>query len=496
MGIIIKQSIKGSIWSYVGVAIGFITTAYLYPNYLSTEVVGLFGLLVAWSILGAQFASLGFSGVTSRLFPYFRNQRNGHNGYLTIVFVTIIIGFVLFLVAYFLFSPWLSENNSEKSQLFLQYIYLLIPLTFFTLIYNQLDAFNRLLYNAVYGTFLTEFVQRLLILFSLLLFILGWISLQGLILFFVAAISAKGIIILFHLLTKGELKITYVKGFIDKKLRNEMFNVAVFSILNNVGGHLIFSLDKILINQILGLSATGIYTIASFFGTLILIPSRPLQRISGTLIAEAWKKKDISYISDIYTRSCLNQFIIGAFLFGGIWINIGNIITILGPEYEAGKWVIFFIGLGILTNMATGANAVIIAYSKYYKTSLWFLFMQIIVFVAGILILVPLWGLPGAGISIALSFFVNNVARYIFLYKKYDMQPFSLVFLIIPVAFSGAYILSSILPRLPLFWDIAVRSIVFSVIYIGVIIVSKVSGDINTTIKTFMRKLNTGKGLF
>ena len=47
MGIIIKQTIKGTLWSYLGVAIGFVTTAYLYTNYLSTEIVGLFGLLLS-----------------------------------------------------------------------------------------------------------------------------------------------------------------------------------------------------------------------------------------------------------------------------------------------------------------------------------------------------------------------------------------------------------------------------------------------------------------
>ena len=61
MGIIIKQSIKGSIWSYLGVGIGFITTAYLFPNYLSSDTIGLFGLLVSWSVLLSQFSSLGIN---------------------------------------------------------------------------------------------------------------------------------------------------------------------------------------------------------------------------------------------------------------------------------------------------------------------------------------------------------------------------------------------------------------------------------------------------
>ncbi len=145
-----------------------------------------------------------------------------------------------------------------------------------------------------------------------------------------------------------------------------MISVAIFSILAGIGGNIVFSFDKIIVNQMLGLSATGVYTIAFFFGTLVVIPSRPLLKISGTLIADAWKRNDVSYITDIYKRSCINQFIIAAFLFGGIWVNIDNILIILGPEYASGKWVIFFIGLGYLIDMATGVNGLIIGYSKYY----------------------------------------------------------------------------------------------------------------------------------
>ncbi|NCB60165.1 MAG: hypothetical protein EOM46_22405 [Gammaproteobacteria bacterium] len=102
MGIIIKQSIRGSVWSYLGVLVGFVTTSYLFPNYLSTDAVGLLGLLMAWSMLFAQISSLGFHGVTSRLFPYFRNRENGHNGFLFIAFMVMIAGFILFDVVHLL----------------------------------------------------------------------------------------------------------------------------------------------------------------------------------------------------------------------------------------------------------------------------------------------------------------------------------------------------------------------------------------------------------
>jgi O-antigen/teichoic acid export membrane protein len=491
MGIIIKQSIKGSIWSYLGVAVGFVTTAYLFPNYLSTDTIGLFGLLIAWSVLFAQFFSMGFNGITARLFPYFRSKKSGHNGYLFLTFIVMLIGFVLFLVTFFIISPWLIKNNIEKSGLFSEYVWLLIPLTFFTLLFNALDSFNKLLYDAVFGTFLIEFLQRLLIFSVVILFIFGLIDLHQLIISYSGAVSAKGAIIFFYLLLKGEIDLKPKLNFIDKKLKDEMISVAFFSILTGIGGHIIFNVDKILVNHFLGLGSTGIYTIASFFGMLVLLPSRSLLRISGTLIAEAWKRNDSGYILDIYKRSCLNQFIVAAFLFGGIWINIDNILIILGENYDAGKWVIFFVGLGAIIDMATGANALIIGYSKFFRMSLWFLLIQMAVFFIAMFLFIPLWGISGAGAAVAFSFIISNLIRFLFLRIKFKMQPFVFQFWFVVVSWLVAFFAGKIIPDLSLVWDIFIRSSLFSAVYILLIIGFRTSSDLNEFLKEFIIKMRT-----
>ncbi|RIH64610.1 lipopolysaccharide biosynthesis protein [Mariniphaga sediminis] len=489
MGIIIRQSIKGSFWSYLGVGIGFITTAYLFPNYLSTDTIGLFGLLLSWSLLFAQFSSLGFHGVTSRLFPYFRDKNKGHNGYLFIASIVILTGFLLFLIFFWFFRPYLVESNLEKSKIFADYIDLLIPLTFFALLFVQLDTFNKLLYNAVFGTFLQEFLQRILIFSVTLLFVFNILNLHQLILTYTVAVCAKTVVLIGYLVAKGEMNLKPQLKFIQPKLRKEMVSVAAYSILTGLGGSIVFNIDKILINQMLGLSATGVYTIAFFFGTLVIIPSRPLLRITGTLIADAWKRNDLAYIGEVYKKSCLNQFIIGAFLFGGIWINIDNILTILGPEYNDAKWVIFFIGLGYLVDMLTGANAQIIAFSKYYRVALYFMLVLIILVVVTIFLFVPVWGITGAAIAIAASIATNNVMRLIFLKVKYQMQPFNKNTFFIALIFMGSVLISNLLPEIQLIADILLRSILFTVIFVVLTISFKISEDVNQIKDTWMNKI-------
>jgi O-antigen/teichoic acid export membrane protein len=376
----------------------------------------------------------------------------------------------------------------EKSKLFSEYVYLLVPLTFFLLFYSILDNFNKLLYNAVFGTFLNDFLQRLIILSIVLFFIAGWLNLNQLIIFYAVAVSAKGAIIFFYLLVRGEVNLKPQLAFVNQKLKREMINVSIFSILAGIGGSVVFSFDKIIVNQMLGLSATGVYTIAFFFGTLVVIPSRPMLRISGTLIADAWKRNDVKYITDVYAKSCLNQFVIAAFLFGGIWVNIDNILEILGPDYATGKWVILFIGLGYLIDMTTGANNLVIAYSKHYRIALWFLVVLIVLVLTSMYLFIPLWGITGAAIAIALSFLANNFMRFIFLYRKFKMQPFTSRFLIIVVAFFAAYFLGFIIPQQQLIADILFRGTVFALVYLSIVIGFRVSDDINSTLQNFLKK--------
>ena len=102
---------------------GFITTSFLFPKYVSTEVIGLFGVIVAYSTIASHLSSLGIKGVTGRLFPYFRNESNGHNGFLFIGVSVVLIGFVLFLAVFSIISPYLLEGKADSVLLIDHFFY-------------------------------------------------------------------------------------------------------------------------------------------------------------------------------------------------------------------------------------------------------------------------------------------------------------------------------------------------------------------------------------
>lgn len=490
MGIVQKQTIQNTIYTYLGVAIGFVTSALIFPKVLEAEQIGLLGILVSYSIIFAQFASLGFNATTIKLFPVFRNKNKGHNGFLFLSLSVALIGFLLALAVYFLLKSPLLENAAERSPLLPEYYIYLIPLIFFTVFFKALDSYNTVLFNAVIGVFAKEFFQRLIIFIMIILYFYGTIDFASFVLMYVIAVCLPTVLLAAGLILRGEFNLRPAKGFIDKPLARHMISVSLFGTISGFAGIITFNVDKIMIERFLGLGPTGIYTTVFYFATLIVLPSRAMLRIVGPVVADAWNSNDIGKLAEIYHKSSLSLFIAGVLLFAGIWGNVDNIFRILPDIYAQGKWVILFIGIAYLFDMLAGGAQNILANSKYYRFQTYFMALQIVLAVATNLSLIPLLGITGAALASTISKFIVNTGRYAFLKRKFKLDPYNYKFLIVLIAGGVSYGASLLLPELEsLIMDIVLRSVIILAIFALAILLTGVSEDINNTLRKIL-KLN------
>jgi O-antigen/teichoic acid export membrane protein len=491
MGIIQKQAIKGTVYSYIGVVIGFFTTAILFPLMLDPDEIGLLRLLIAFAVLFAQFGSLGFNSVINRLFPYFRKPSDKHQGFIAFAMLVSLAGFILTSIAFELYKPVLIRNNAEDSRLLLEYLYLIIPLIFITLFFNLFDTYNKVLYDTVLGTFLKEFLQRVLILVSVVLYYFDILNLQGFVISYAVALTFPTLVIFLVLLYRGEITLKINKDAFTRPVLREMGMVSIFGFIAGLGGLAVNHVDSLLVNKFLGISATGIYTIAAYFGTLILIPSRPLIKISTTILAESWKSNDLDNIKLVYRKSCINQSILGVLLFIGIWVNIHNIFEILPEEYRAGKYVIFFIALANVFEMGAGVSGMVIGTSEYYRLNAIFTFIFFLLIVGLNFLFIPAFGMIGAALTWTVARFVFVLFRYAFLRYKYKMDPYNYRYIILILIGLVSYFSGYSLPEMTNFViDILIRSsivlLVFSILVLGF----KISEDVNKIWSAILSRFN------
>jgi O-antigen/teichoic acid export membrane protein len=490
MGIIEKQATRNAIYSYIGAGLGFITIMWL-SHLLTTAENGARSLLVSYAALFAQFANLGFTSVTIRFFPYFRNKEKGHHGFLFYALIVSLIGFLICWLVFLFFQPDLINNNQEKSPLFTTYLMYLMPLTFFTVFFNILDCYLRASYSSVIGSFTKEFLQRILILGVLLFYFLHLFDFKMFMLLYISFTCLPTLMLVYYIIKQKEWHIKPVRGFVSTELRDEMLKLGIYSILAGGAGAIVLNIDAIMVNSLLDEKKTGIYSIALQFGTIILIPARSIYRITSSFVAEAFKKNDLKEINSLYIKSCNTQLAIGALLLIGIYSNIDNIMRLIPPAYAEGKYVILFLSAGYFVEMATGINQVIIVNSKYYRYDAFFVVLMVGIIITANLIFIPIYGIIGSAIATAITVAANNVIRYLFLRIKFQMQPYNFNSLKIIFISAVALAPSFFIPLLHnKYIDIALRSSVVGGIFILLIVRLEATPELNVKIRKNLKRLS------
>ena len=156
---------------------------------------------------------------------------------------------------------------------------------------------------------------------------------------------------------------------------------------------IVTKIDMIMIQRLMDLEHVAFYTVAFFIGNAIKVPGKSIGAISIPLVAKAWEKQDYKEIQTLYTKSSINQLIIGGVLFLCIWLNIDEIFSLLPTKFQGGKWVVFYIAIAQLFSMANGINGTIIVNSKYYRYDLYTNVILVFVTVVTNYLLIPEYGI-------------------------------------------------------------------------------------------------------
>lgn len=175
-------------------------------------------------------------------------------------------------------------------------------------------------------------------------------------------------------------------------------------------------------------------------------------------------------------------------IFLGIWANIDNLLMLLPAKYAHIQWVIFWIALGSFIDMSTGINNTIIGTSPTYKIQSLFMVIFVVIIIVSNAIFIPMYGIEGAAFASAISMLIFNVMRWMFLWKKYKMQPFNYKFLIVLLIGILIYILVRFIPRInPFYIDLTIRSIIIFVSYISLVWILNLSHDITERLNTYSK---------
>lgn len=490
MGIIIKQSIRSSIISYIGVAIGYVNVLWLYPYFLSTEQVGLFRLIQSTAYLLATFGQMGLAQSFIKFYPEFKQQK----GFLGATLLGGTLGFILLCLVTLIFQNSIVGYFSQESPLFVEYFQLTLIITYLIILFQLLEAYSRSLLKIVVPTLMRDIGLRVLTMGFLLLYGFEYIDFQGLVYLLIAVYGIALIGLFIHFGINKELSLSLNFSFLKNGQVKRILNYGLFSLIGAGGTQIILQIDSVMISGSLGLEETGIYTIAFFIGIVIEMPKRAITQLSSALLAQSFNKNDMQAVKKLYQQTSINQLIIGSLLLIGIWANLNNIYSFIpnNEAYLTGINVVLFIGLGKLSDMAFGTNGEIIVMSKYYRFNVIAVAILAILTIILNLWLIPVYGIEGAAIASFLAMLTFNVIKYVFVWMKFGIQPFSISTLKMLVIVALVLIANHFLPVFESqLIDLAIRSAMITVILVGLTLALKVSEEVNGLVKNSLERLKS-----
>jgi len=279
----------------------------------------------------------------------------------------------------------------------------------------------------------------------------------------------------------------------------ELIQFGLFVIVGGASAMLVSRLDMVMIGKFMGLKHVAFYSVAFYVGNAIRVPGRAVVAISAPIVSKAWKNNDLKLIKDIYYKSSINQLIIGGIFFVCVWLSVDDIFSLLPEKFSGGRLVVFFIGLSQLFNVAMGVNGAIILNSKYYRFDLYAnLFLLAVTFLSNYLFIpessplkeLGIVGINGAAFATALSIFLFNFIKFVFIYVKVKLHPFDIktLYSILLLLFVY-YVVDSLSLDLNPYLNILLNSSISLIIFVPILLYTKLSLELLSIYNNFKNRL-------
>lgn len=505
MGIVIRQSLKGTFVNYVGVVLGALIQFVLVAAWVDRATIGLTKVIYEAAALFAALALMGSGSTGMRFFPVFKDKASGNHGFFYYYLLYPLIGIPVLSLIYISLQEPITAFFGDKSAQFVDYFYYVLPMMAVLAFWTWWEGLANIHMRIAVPKAIREIGMRLLMIGIYYSYFRGWIDVTGLI---VAFIASYGAVMVATGIYTSRIACTSLKhdwSFVTSDLRSRVFRYSGFLTFATISGNIMSQLDLWMLAGVKGLVSTGIYTIAVYMAEVVNMPARNITPISNPLAAEAMKNNDIPRARELYQQVSVHQMLASTLLLLLIWVNIDNIFAIMpnGETFVEGKWAVLFLGLSKVIYSTLNFGNTLISFSRYYY---WTLVVTVVLtaltigtnlmFIAGChcnLYLVefdiPALGLTGAALATLLTSVLSYSYQQYLVQAKIHANPFTSahyrIVLLIIVLYALNWLIPSMRDISP--WlDCLVRSAVFVVAGVSMLYYLHISPQIDSYIRQYL----------
>ena len=507
MGIVIRQSLKGTFVNYIGVLLGAFIQFYCVAAWVDKATIGLSSLVYEAAALLSGFALMGACSVGMRFFPLFKNKDNGNNGFFYYYLLFPLVGIPLVSLLYLVLKSPICAYFYEKSPMFNDYFYYVLPLMMMLTFWTWWEGFSNIYMRIAIPKAIREIGMRLLMVVIYYSYYKQWIGVAGLITFFIIAYGISMVCTGIYASHIGCTSMKHDWRFITPELRGQVGCYSGFLTFSTISSNIMSQLDLWMLAGVSGLIHSGIYRMAVFMAEVVNMPARNITPISNPLAAEAMKNNDIAKANDLYKQVSVHQMLASTVLLLLIWINIDNIYAIMpskdGISFAIGKWAVLFLGLSKVIYSTLNFGNTLISFSRYYY---WTLVVTVVLtllsvgtnllFIGGfhfeywiLSIDIPAFGITGAAMATLLASMLSYSYQQYIVQVKLKANPFTwahLRIVLMVVLLYGINLLIPSLSDISPWLDGAVRSSVYVVVGTILLYTLHISPQIDSYIRQYI----------
>lgn len=485
MGIVLNQSLKNTIITYIGFAVGGVSTLFLFPPILGKTYYGLSNYILSCANVIMPLFAIGMQNTLVKFYSQCKTEKEKNQFLSFTVLFPLLLCIPLILIGLFFYDDIISFL-SKKNSIVKEYIFL-IPFMGLCMAYFEIFyAWARVHMHSVFGNFIKEVGLRLFSVVGLLAIYFKWITAVDFI-FLTAVIYFVAFLV--TMLYAFKIKKPEFQFALPHNVK-AILEYTFYIILSGSVANLLLDGDKMILNQYMDIENIAFYSVATYIALVISVPSRAMHQIVYPITAKLMHENKHDELNDLYKKTSINLQLVGGFVMLCIFVNIDELYQMLPEEYAGGIWIVFMIGLSKYFDLILGNNNAIIFNSKYYRMVLFLGLMLVLVTFVLNIIFIPLYGIIGSAFATLLSITLYSVAKLIFVVKRMHLYPFTTQTLY-------SINITVVLFVLFYFWQfpfhpiigIGLKSILVTVLYVYLNYKFVISAEINRFLDDIFKKL-------
>lgn len=485
MGIVLNQSLKNTIITYLGFGIGAINTLYLYPVLLGATFYGLTNYITSCANVIMPLFAIGMQNTLVKFYSqYETDDEKSRFLSFTVLFPLVVIVPMLLISLYF--YDEILFFLSKKNEIVKGYVWLIpfigICMAYFEIFY----AWARVHMHSVFGNFIKEVGLRIFSLMLLVAVYFDWISVEGFVYGTAGLYFLAFLITMFYAfrIQKPTFQFTIPKNY------KEILTYTFYIILSGSVANLLLDGDKIMLNQYMIIDNIAFYSVATYIALVISVPSRAMHQIVYPITAKLMHENKHDELNSLYKKTSINLQVVGGYVMLGIFVNINQLYEMVPKEYSGGILVVFMIGISKYFDLILGNNNAIIFNTKYYRAVLFLGVLLVAVAIGLNMVFIPMYGIMGCAFATLLSITLYSVAKLLFVVKRLHLFPFTnqtlyslgITFLLFLLFYFWEFPFNPII-------SIALKSFLVTIVYVYVNYKFVISVEINQAMDSVIKKL-------